>query len=844
MEQRLMRILSDTEGSDSLLPFIWVMTAADTDSMVGMLKTVKSCGMNAVCVESRTFEDFAGDSWWPLITAILEEARRLKMRVWILDDTHYPTGYATGAVEKFPDKRQLHLAEFHTDVIGPRRVEQRLHSYSPEDRLLAVVAVRRSGKGEDLEPECRVLPVDAELPFFSFTASEGVWRIFQLWITHEGAARKTAYINMLDPESVQLLVDAVYEKHYEHLSGYFGRELAGFFSDEPCFGNTFLKNRATVPNYHHKTVGMPGLALPWRNGLEKDLSEKYGSDIINKLPLLWYDGEGAEAVRDVYMDTVSALYGKNFSKRLGDWCRERNIEYIGHIIEDNNSHCRLGGSTGHYFRGLQGQDMAGLDVVLTQILPGFVHTDHCASVGAGYVDPLFYSFTLPKLGVSLSHLRPHMKNRTMCEIFGAYGWGLDMPTMKWLTDHFLVFGVNRFVPHAFSPIYPNPDCPPHFYAGGNNPQFDDFKTLMRYTGKMIKLLEGNRVPDVAVLYHAEMEWSGKPFMLDEYVEQVLTEAQIDYDLVPADDMENPEVKDGVWKDGNASFRLLVIPQAESIPPRIIDRLNALRGMGVGLVQVGSVTRGLNAECVELAHLPEYIGALGLSTVRCATKEPYLRVLRVQNDGSDTFMLFNESVTDEICTELNMPVRGGYTFLDLLGNKREDRFTEDGTVSVRLSPYESAVLVFGSTETARGIAREQVLVPQELQARWEIALADCEDMGSYTVAAEDARLMTVEKLRPDFAGKVRYTARIADTNGVKRIELKGVGDTAELSVNGVSAGRRICGPYVFDTEGLWREGENTVTVTVSTTLGRKQSDRFSACMVSNPPGLDGPVIIYR
>ena len=33
-------------------------------------------------------------------------------------------------------------------------------------------------------------------------------------------------------------------------------------------------------------------------------------------------------------------------------------------------------------------------------------------------------------------------------------------------------------------------------------------------------------------------------------------------------------------------------------------------------------------------------------------------------------------------------------------------------------------------------------------------------------------------------------------------------------------------------------------TVSTTLGRRVPDRFSACMVSNPPGLQGPVIVYR
>ena len=844
MKDRLAQILSDQNGSDGLLPFMWVMTSADTDRMVGMMPLIKSCGMNAVCVESRTFEDFAGDTWWPLITAILEEAKRLEMRVWILDDTHYPTGYATGAVDRNPEKRRLHLAEFHTDVIGPRRVQQRLWPYSPEDELLAAVVVKRSGEKEDLEPECRLLYVEPGSDYLTFDAPEGIWRIFQLWMTHEGSSHKNAYINMLDPASVQLLVDAVYEKHYAHLSQYFGKELAGFFSDEPSFGNTFFKNRTINTNHHHKTVGMPGLAMPWCKGLEKKLSEKYGADILCCLPLLWYRGEGDSQVRDVYMDTVSAMYGENFTKRLGDWCREKNVEYIGHIIEDNNSHCRLGNSPGHYFRSLQGQDMAGLDVVLTQVLPGFVHTDHSAALSAGFVDPLFYSFTLPRLGVSLAHLRPHMQNRTMCEIFGAYGWALSVPDMKWLVDHFMVFGVNRFVPHAFSPIYPNPDCPPHFYGGGQNPQFEDFKELMRYTGKMIRLLEGCRVPDVALLYHAEMEWSGKPFMLNEYAERVLTEAQIDFDLVPADDLENPDVRDGVWTDGNARFRLLVIPQAQWLPERILDRLNALGDAGIPIVQIDSVTAGLNAVCVELERLSDYIESQGLRTVKPIAPEPYLRVLHMQNDGGDTFMLFNESVSDEIDTVIKLPSRGVYTLLDLLGARRENRFTEDGRVSVHLSPYESVVLAFGGEAGTVSTRAEKAFVPEVLKARWNIAVADCKDMDMYSTIAEGTDLMTVEAIRPDFAGKIRYTASLEHVRDVRQIELKGVGDTAFVSINGRSAGNRICGPYLFRTEGLWNDGANTVEITVSTTLGRRQPDRFSACMVSNPPGLEGPVILYR
>ncbi len=844
MDPELSQILSSQEGSDALLPFMWVMTSAGTQQMVGMLETVKSCGMNAVCVESRTFEDYAGESWWPLITAILEEARRLSMRVWILDDTHYPTGYATGEVERHPEKRRLQLAEFHTDVIGPRRVEQRLWPYSPEDQLLGVVAVKRGPQGEALTQECQVLHADACAPYFSFDAPQGVWRIFQLWVTHEGSSSKNAYINMLDPSSVQLLVDAVYEKHYAHLSQYFGKELAGFFSDEPSFGNTFVRGRGINTGFHNKTVGMPGLALPWRIGLEEELSQKYGGDILTKLPLLWYEGEGYSDVRDVYMDTVSALYGKNFSKRLGDWCRAHGVEYIGHIIEDDNAHCRLGNSPGHYFRSLEGQDMAGLDVVLTQILPGFIHTDHFGSLSAGRVDPLFFNFTLPRLGVSLAHLRPHMKNRTMCEIFGAYGWGLSVPDMKWLVDHFLVFGVNRFVPHAFSPVFPNPDCPPHFYGGGQNPQFEDFKALMRYTGTMIRLLEGNRVPDVALLYHAEAAWSGKPFMLDETIEQALTEAQIDFDLLPADDLEKPVVQNGVLVDGNARFRLLIVPQAEHLPRRVLERLNALADKGVCVVQINAVTPGLNASCVLLEGLISYIEGLGLRQIKTSAPAPYLRALRMQRDGADSYMLFNESVTDAIDAELTLPTKGFYTFLDLLGQRQLDAQSPDGRVHVRLAPYESAVLVFGKSQDIRTETPKPALQAEALRAKWDIALADCENMELYATLCTGTELMTVERARPDFAGKMRYTTVLANAQDIKQIGLCGVGDTALVEINGKLVGRRICAPFLFDVRGLWQEGENTLSITVSTTLGRRVPDRFSACMTENPPGLQGPVIVYR
>lgn len=81
---------------------------------------------------------------------------------------------------------------------------------------------------------------------------------------------------------------------------------------------------------------------------------------------------------------------------------------------------------------------------------------------------------------------------------------------KYLVDHSMVRGINHFVPHAFSPKeFPDPDCPPHFYAHGNSTQFRHFGVLMKYTNRICELISGGRhTVSAVVLYHGEGDWMG------------------------------------------------------------------------------------------------------------------------------------------------------------------------------------------------------------------------------------------------------------------------------------------------------------------------------------------------
>ena len=141
------------------------------------------------------------------------------------------------------------------------------------------------------------------------------------------------------------------------------------------------------------------MALTWSLEVPRLLEKELGEDYRRYLPCLWYNAGGKTTItRYKYMDIVSGLYASCFSGQLGTWCRNHGVEYIGHVIEDQNVHARLGTGAGHFFRALGGQDMSGLDVVIQQILPGF------DTFGPGSWDGEFFHYALAKMASSFGHI--------------------------------------------------------------------------------------------------------------------------------------------------------------------------------------------------------------------------------------------------------------------------------------------------------------------------------------------------------------------------------------------------------------------------------------------------------
>ena len=84
------------------------------------MRAIDEANCGAVCVESRPHPDFCGPGWWRDMDIILDEARRRGMQVWILDDSHFPTGFANRAVKSAPlELHRQSVCRSTVELTGP-----------------------------------------------------------------------------------------------------------------------------------------------------------------------------------------------------------------------------------------------------------------------------------------------------------------------------------------------------------------------------------------------------------------------------------------------------------------------------------------------------------------------------------------------------------------------------------------------------------------------------------------------------------------------------------------------------------------------------------------------------
>ena len=852
MDKNLSEVLNQTESTKYILPFFW-QHGEPQEVLKEEIDAIERANIREFCVESRTHEDFGEEKWWQDFGFMLEEAKRRGMRVWLLDDKHFPTGYANGYVKTHPECRKNMIRAEYRDFAGPREnVTLIVPGMLPDEKLLFVTAYQREKSGNEFTGDGIDLSGNAENGLLRWSIPEGVWRVYYIVLTHKSGTYDD-WIDMISPVGCEAMIKAVYEPHYEHFSEYFGNVFAGFFSDEPCFGNTGAG--------YFSAIGKKEMPLPWREDLPELLGEGTGfapDEVRKLLPALFYDDKEGRfhQFRMCYMDVITRLYSECFTKRIGEWCREHGVMYIGHVIEDMGTHQRLGYGSGHFFRALQYEDMGGMDIVLQQIIPGMLDTDHSGPVCGNLLDPEFFNYYQGKLPTSQAHLNPLMKHRTMCEIFGAFGWAEGICEQKMLTDHMISNGINYFVPHAFSPKYPDPDCPPHFYARGMNPQAEAFGSLMNYMRRCCHLIsDGTHIAPAALLYTPEAEWAGGKNMPGRKAGKALIRAQIDYDILWEDILPEAEVREikgkKVLSVGPEEYRVLIIPESEYLSENMIREIQRFIDGGLLVVVTGEDGEILlpkaagNPEtaltgCVRVPvkKLSGYLSAQGVYELRVMPHKPLLRYHELIRDGKEIYFFCSEDIYGEARFTAELSPEKVYRLYDPWTNCLYTPRQEAGNVDIYLPKAGAVFVIEDDSDTA---PYDYFDTPAAELSISNLSVSVCPAKGEFTgidagIGTDITALPGMER----FAGTIRYAFTAGLSGNETKLLLGKVGEIAKVSVNGQDLGYVCREPYAADIGGKVKAGENRFVIDVINNLGYRERDRFSTYLPLPVSGLMGPV----
>jgi alpha-L-rhamnosidase len=201
------------------------------------LDTMKRLGFQAVTVQTGYGMPFAylSPEYFAFFRQFVDEAKRRNMRVWIVDDAGYPSGFAGGRFSSMTPNLRMQALEVvqKIPVAGATTLHQAL---SPD-----VV----SAAGVDEEGHAIPLPLHgSEL---DWTAPPGHWTV--LIVDHEFRTSPTrsdtnpnrvkdtsqSLEDYLSPQATAQYLAWTHEQYKHYVGDEFGKTIMGFRGDEPDF---------------------------------------------------------------------------------------------------------------------------------------------------------------------------------------------------------------------------------------------------------------------------------------------------------------------------------------------------------------------------------------------------------------------------------------------------------------------------------------------------------------------------------------------------------------------------------------------------------------------------------
>jgi alpha-L-rhamnosidase len=565
-------------------PYFGMNGAVTIETLSKDLDMMKSIGFHAVTAQAGggMTTTYLSPEYFAFFKQFVEEAKKRDMRVWIVDDIGYPSGFAGG---KFADKPELQMQALtllpRVTVAAGAKLQQ---AVTPN----TVAATATGPAGEKV-----AVPIVGGAIDWTAPAGSGSWSVALVEHVQRTSPTKSdtnpthakdssqPLEDYLNPAATAAYLEYTHNAYYKAMPEEFGKTILGFRGDEPDYSIS---------------------GLPWTPALLDTFQKVKGYDarpyLVAMLSSQGGRGQAAPKLSDKelqakadYYDVFSQMFRDGFFKPQGVWCAAHSVEYQVHLNHEEME-MQLVRSEGDFMRDMKYVEVPGIDSIWHQIW-----TDTVSD--------------FPRLAASASHLYGHP--RAFTETFAAYRPEPDITMARYIINEQMVRGVNLFetmfysatgVPRPAAATPPPPTAtlpagegsaasvaPPR--RGGPSAVMRDpgWPALMQYTQRMSYVLSMGRPAAAVALYlPSDSMWLGDAAADVAFVstERMLGERQIDFDIVGVDSLES-ELKSGVGTletvSGN-KYKVVILPSISVLPQASLDRLKAFAKGGGKVLFLG------------------------------------------------------------------------------------------------------------------------------------------------------------------------------------------------------------------------------------------------------------------
>lgn len=480
------------------IPFWSLNSKLEKSEIIRQIEEMHSYGLGGFVFHARTglITEYLSEEWFDAVEVSLDTAKRLGMRVWIYDENGWPSGFVGGKLLKNEANRACYLKYAILDEY--------------DDSAYAVYEYTK-------ENGARLLKVREDIKGKYHT-------IYKL--------QSDAYTDILNPAVTRLFIAETHEKYYDRFASRFGKELVGFFTDEPQY-------------FRYQT--------PISSVTEEEYRAQYGKNLKDGLLYLFIDDKKGYSFRVEYYNLTNRLYCENFYKLLMEWCEERGCLLTGHSVEETTFSTQMWG---------------GADCATTYLY------EHVPAI-----DNLEKSLTAEISAKSVGSVAAQIGQKDIfTETFGVSGYSTTPAQMKLIADKQYVYGVSKIIQHLYNYSLAGQgkiDCPPSF--GRTMPWVSGYSQLNGYFEKLGYLIANSEeIAPVAVvtpmesvyLDYIRLDETATKNSVDYPFWQTLTElrrAGIAYHFVNEKIFEKiGSVNDGVFAVGKRVYKAVVLANCREI----------------------------------------------------------------------------------------------------------------------------------------------------------------------------------------------------------------------------------------------------------------------------------------